>query len=165
MAFSLAVILYVSVLISIFLAIYNLRRGSIKRLPLAYNGIVTLKVFAVWGSMTALSFALSIAYPGIVMFIIGLLFSLGFLVSLMGCLRRIDILTDGGLLYHVLASTGIVISSLLLSHLWMVYPFLQISRGLNPLLNTMFIATLGSIGCLMIVSMLFIPLRKGEAKQ
>jgi len=164
-AFFLAVILYISVIIAIILTIYNLRRGSVNRLPLGYNGIVTIKVFAFWGSISSLFFALTLAYPGAILFIIGLLFALGFFVSLSGCMRRIDILVDNGVLYHVLASVGVVFSSLLLSHLWIVYPLLKGLSGANPLLNTMFIAVLVSIGCLMILSLMFIPLRRGEAKE
>ena len=162
-AFILSVLLYLSVIMTLVTALINIRRGAIGRFPLGAKGLIAMKSLAAWGSLSSLAFAICMANHNMIIFGVGLFFMVGFVVSLGGCMRHADIIADNGTLIQILASVGLILSSLLLAHLWMIYyPYLKDLRGSNPLMNTSFLGILASIGCMTIVAIFLIPHQRGE---
>ena len=161
-AFILAVLLYLSVIFTLVTALVNIRRGALGRFPLSKKGLGAMKSLATWGSLSSLAFAICLGSHSMIVFAVGLFFMVGFVVSLGGCMRHADIIVDNSALIQVIASVGLILSALLLAHLWMIYPYLRDLRESNPLMNTSFLGILASIGCMTIVAIFLIPRQRGE---
>ena len=85
-------------------------------------------------------------------------------VKLSKCISQRELVANNITLIQIISSTAILITTLLLAHQGIWKPVLRYMGQIHPLMNTSLLGILASIGCLMIIATLIIPVKGGENK-